>query len=189
MFTPSLRCSPSYAVGEPMALDAEIEGSGHSNVGKMMEIHGILPRRLVIFDGISPNIGIEWDGEEIPWRNCQTHGWNCCWAMRWSEGCPAGDRVPEQHLISRDHTLGAKEPHHEGGLCPHRDATVVAHQPRGLRRPGWLPWPKKRSMADDLELESLGDQLGSAPGTRHTQLCPHFWGLKKQRLSDSQDPR
>ena len=38
--------------------------------------------------------------------------------------------------------LGAKEPHHEGawmaaargGLCPHRDATMVAHQPRGLRR-------------------------------------------------------
>ena len=41
MFTPSLRCSPSYAVGEPMALDAEIEGSGDPNVGKMMEIHGI----------------------------------------------------------------------------------------------------------------------------------------------------
>ena len=25
------------------------------------------------FNGISPNIGIEWDGGEIPWRNWQTH--------------------------------------------------------------------------------------------------------------------
>jgi len=25
------------------------------------------------FNGISPNIGIEWDDGEIPWRNWQTH--------------------------------------------------------------------------------------------------------------------